>query len=69
MMLTESDFAVLRALLHYPKDGEPDYITIRDYFIERKDVEEDIAYIAERVKDFTECIQNDMQPPRILPSI
>ena len=69
MMMTEADFAVLRALLHYPKDGEPDYITIRDYFIERKEVEEDIAYIAERVKVFAECIHNDMEPPRILPSI
>lgn len=69
MMITESDFAVLRALLHYPKDDQPDYITIRDYFVERNEVEEDIAYMAERIKVFTECVRNDIEPPRILPEL
>ena len=69
MLITESDFAVLRALLHYPKDNQPDYITIRDYFVERNEVEEDIAYIAERIKVFTECVRNDIEPPRILPEL
>lgn len=69
MMITNSDFAVLRALLHYPKDEKPDYITIRDYFVERKDFEGDIAYIAEKVKAFVECVKNDIEPPRILPGL
>lgn len=67
MMITESDFAVLRALLHFPKEGQPDYITIRDYFVERSEVEEDIDYIAENISKFLKYLETDVRPPRILP--
>lgn len=69
MMITDSDFAYLRALLHFPKEGQPDYITIKDYYIERSEVQEDMEYLAKKIGEFVACLENDVEPPRILPEL
>lgn len=68
MAVYNADFAYLRALLHYPRDGEPDRISIKDYYIDRKEVEEDIAYLMAKEKEFSECMKTRTEPPRILPT-
>lgn len=68
LMVTEFDFAVLKASLKTVFDGVP-YIQTRHYFIERSDVQEDIEYLAQKESEFYEFIKNGKQPPLILPSI
>lgn len=69
MAIMEADFAILRALIKYPRDGEPDRISIKDYRIDRAEVEDDIEYLMQKEKEFAECIRTQTEPPRILPSI
>jgi putative phage-type endonuclease len=69
MMVMEADFAYLRALLKYPRDGEPDRISIKDYTIERDEVKDDIEYLIEKERAFAECIEKRIEPARILPSL
>lgn len=68
LMVTEFDFAILRAQLRWERDGEV-YCQIRHYQIERCDVEEDIQFLIQKEKEFWESIQNGIRPPRILPNI
>lgn len=68
LMVTEFDFAVLKASLKTVFDGVP-YIQTKHYFIERSDVQEDIEYLAQKESEFYEFIKNGKQPPLILPSI
>ena len=69
MAVMEADFAYLRALLHYPRDGEPDRISIKDYMVTRPEVEEDIKYLMEQEKEFFGYIERDEEPPMKLPEI
>ena len=64
-MVTEFDFAVLRARLRYEYPGNKFY-TERDYYIERSECEEDIATLIEKEAAFYERLKNKQEPPRIL---
>ena len=67
LMVMEAEFAVIKAQLKW--DYEDLYLQTRHYFIERKDVEEDIEYLMQAEKDFYDCILEDKSPALILPNI
>lgn len=62
-MVTEFDFAVLRARLRYEYPGNKFY-TERDYYIERSECEEDIATLIEKEAVFHEQLITGQEPPR-----
>lgn len=68
LMVTEFDFAILRALLRWNFDNLV-YSQIRDYRIERTEVEEDIRVLAAEGKKFAECLKKKKKPYLILPEI
>lgn len=64
-MVTEFDFAVLRARLRYEYPNNK-YFIERDYYIERSECEEDIATLIEKEAAFYEQLKKKEEPPRIL---
>lgn len=68
LMVTEFDFAILKASLKTVFDGMP-YIQTKHYFIERSEVQEDIEYLAQKESEFYEFIKKGKQPALILPFI
>jgi putative phage-type endonuclease len=68
LMVTEFDFAVLKAQLKTVFDGVP-YLQTKHYLIERADVEEDIQYLAECEKEFWKQVQERKRPDLLLPEI
>lgn len=68
LMVTEFDFAVLKARLRSEWQGEI-RVTVRHYFIDRKEVEEDIKELRQAGEKFWKAIQEDRQPYLILPAI
>lgn len=68
MLITEAEFAVLKAQLKTMYDGIPTLHT-RHYFIERSDVEDDIQYLAGKGKNFWRHVQDDTRPALLLPEI
>lgn len=64
LMVTEAKFAELRALIKFLSHSE-----IRDYHIERSEVEEDIIYLKTEAEKFAECIKEDKPPALILPDV
>ena len=62
------DFAILKAYIRYYVDGEV-RVTIRHYRINRKDVQEDIAFLIKRETEFWQQVQDDVCPNLILPEI
>lgn len=58
-------FAILRAYIRYYKGGEF-RAAVRDYRIERKDVEEDIAYLCEQEQKFIDCVNTGKPPAAII---
>ena len=67
-MVTEFDFAVLKAQLKYDYDGDI-FLTTKHYYIERKEVQEDIEFLENSEKRFFEYLKSDEMPPLILPQI
>lgn len=67
LMVTEFDFAVLKAQLKTVFYGIP-YLQTKHYIIERSDVEADIQYLAEEEKKFWKQVQERKRPALILPS-
>lgn len=68
MMVTEAEFAVLKAQLKYEfKDSL--FLHTRHYFIERCNVEEDIGILTEAERKFWEDVVNRKRPALILPEI
>lgn len=65
MMITEFDFAILKARIKYSED----YIAVKTYRIDRLNVLADIKLLAEKEKDFYESLQGDVVPNLILPNI
>jgi predicted phage-related endonuclease len=65
MMITEFDFAILKARIKYSED----YIVVKTYRIDRLNVLEDIKLLAEKEKDFYKSLQGDVVPNLILPNI
>lgn len=68
LMVTEFDFAVLKAQLKTVFDGIP-YLQTKHYLIERSDVEADINYLAGEEKKFWKQVQERKRPALILPDI
>lgn len=68
LAVTGYEFAVLKAQLKSEWGGEL-RITTKHYFIERKDVEEDIKYLVDAEKRFWNCVQSGRRPDLILPAI
>lgn len=68
LAVTEYDFVVLKAQLksEWAKELR---IETRHYFIERKDVEEDIKYLVEAEKKFWDSVVSGRRPGLILPAI
>ena len=58
-------FAILRAYIRYYKGGEF-RAAVRDYRIERKDVEEDISYLCEQEQRFIDCVNSGKPPAAII---
>lgn len=67
LMVTEFDFAVLKAQLKTVFDGVP-YLQTKHYFIERSEVEDDIQYLAEEEEKFWRHVVDRKKPNLILPS-
>ena len=68
MMVTEAEFAILKAQLKY-EFRENLFLHTRHYFIERCDVEEDIRILAEAERKFWEDVVKRKRPAVILPEI
>ncbi len=68
LMVTEFDFAVLKARLKSDYGGEVK-AEILHYAIERTAVEEDIKYLVSKEKKFWDCVQGRREPALILPEI
>ena len=68
LMVTEFDFAVLKAQLKTVFDGIP-YLQTKHYIIERSDVEEDIEFLAQEEKTFWHHVEDGTKPDLILPNI
>lgn len=68
LMVTEFDFAVLKAQLKYEFDGDI-YLQTRHYHIERRDVEGDIRMLETEERRFYENLKRGTCPALILPEI
>ena len=68
MAVMEAQFVELRAYIKYTSQGEKRY-AIRDYHIERADVESDISYLMEKEREFWECVEKETPPALILPEL
>lgn len=68
LMITEFEFAVLKAQLKAEFDGEL-YIQTKHYKIERSEVEEDIKFLESSEIRFWKQVQERKRPPLLLPSI
>lgn len=68
LMVTEFDFAVLKAQLKYEFDGEI-YLQTKHYKIERSEVEEDIKLLESSEKRFWQQVQERKRPALLLPEI
>ena len=68
LMVTEFDFAVLKAQLKSEFDGNV-YLQTKHYKIERADVEEDIEYLIAEETEFYESLKRGQKPNLVLPSI
>lgn len=68
LMVTEFEFAVLKAQLKTVFDGVP-YLQTKHYFIERSDVEADIEYLAKEEEKFWQYVQSKQMPNLILPPL
>lgn len=67
-LITEAEFAVLKAQLKYEIDGEI-YLQTKHYKIERADVEADIEFLESSEKRFWKQVQERIRPGLILPAI
>lgn len=68
LMVTEFDFAILKAQLKYEFDGDI-YLQTKHYKIERAEVEEDIKYLESSERNFWKQVQDKKMPDLILPNI
>ena len=68
LAVTEFDFAIVKAQLRSDYGGEIRLDT-RHYYIDRKEVENDIQILMDAEKEFSDAIKNDTCPPLVLPGI
>lgn len=68
LMVTEFDFAILKAQLKSEFNGEV-YLQTRHYKVERSEVEEDIHFLESAERKFWQQVQERKKPALILPEI
>lgn len=68
LLVTEFDFAVLKAQLKYEFNGEI-YLQTKHYKIEREEVQADIEFLESSEKKFWQQVQDRKRPDLILPNI
>ena len=68
MMVLEAEFCCIKAQLKSERDGDV-YLQTKHYWIERRDVEEDIETLKTAEEEFYQCILKDKEPALILPEI
>lgn len=69
MAVLEADFAVLKAQLKSQWITDNVYIQTKHYFIERKEVEEDINFLMSEGEKFWQAVLTKKEPALILPQI
>ena len=69
MMVTNANFAILKAQLKYEIEGEEPFLYTKHYRIERKEVIDDILYLKQKESDFYRYVQNRERPNVVLPEI
>lgn len=69
MAVLEADFAVLKAQLKSQWITDNLYIQTKHYFIERKEVEEDINFLMSEGEKFWQAVLTKKEPALILPQI
>ena len=69
LMVTGWDFVILKAQLKYQIGDELPYLQTRHYYIDRADVEQDIATLEKAEREFWRYVQEDKRPAVILPEI
>lgn len=69
LMVTEFDFAIVKAQLKYQYSADDIFLKTRHYRIDRADVEEDINFLENSEKEFYNYIKQDIEPSLILPQI
>lgn len=69
MAVTEADFAILKALQRYGFGEDDVFQVLKEYRIDRDEVEEDIKALTEAGARFWEDLQEDREPALILPEI
>lgn len=67
-LVTEFDFAILKAQLKFEIQGDL-FIQTKHYKIEREEVEADLEFLENSEKEFAALIENDKRPALILPEI
>ena len=68
LMVTEFDFAVLKAQLKYEYDNDV-FLQVKHYKIERADVQADIEFLETSEKRFWQHVQDRKRPDLVLPNI
>lgn len=68
LLATGWDFVLLRAYIRYYRDGAF-RASVREYMIERAEVEEDLIFLSEKEREFWHCVEADTRPALILPNI
>lgn len=69
LMVTEFDFAILKAQLKTEWPGQLPSLRTEHYMIERSEVQADIDYLQEAEERFWFYVEKDKRPPLILPEI
>ena len=68
-LVTEADFAILKAQLKYEMEGEEVFLHTKHYRIERAEVEDDIEFLREKELEFSEMVRDQIRPHILLPEI
>ena len=69
LMVTDCEFAILKAQLKSEWPGQLPSLRTEHYLIERSEVERDIDYLREAEERFWSYVEKDKRPPLILPEI
>lgn len=68
-IVTEADFAILKAQLKYEVEGEEPFLHTKHYRIDYVDVAEDVDFLAEKEREFDKLIRTNTRPNTVLPEI
>lgn len=69
LLITEAEFAIVKAKLRYTIQGAEPFSIIRHYRIERAEVTDDLDFLEQEERRFAEILNGDTPPDIILPEI